>query len=60
MTSLRKRALAGIGIAVTLYPVVKRQNNGIALGLVATRTLEATKFAAWLPGSLPRSPHRAQ
>jgi len=35
-------ALAGIGTAVTLYPVVKRQNEGIALGFVATRTLEAT------------------
>ena len=34
-------ALAGIGTAVTLYPVVKRQNEGIALGFVASRTLEA-------------------
>ena len=34
-------ALAGIGTAVTLYPVVKRQNEGIALGFVATRILEA-------------------
>jgi hypothetical protein len=34
-------ALAGIGTAVTLYPVVKRQNEGMALGFVATRTLEA-------------------
>ncbi len=25
-------ALAGIGTAVTLYPVVKRQNDGVALG----------------------------
>jgi hypothetical protein len=34
-------ALAGIGTAVTLYPVVKRQNEGVALGFVAARVLEA-------------------
>lgn len=34
-------ALAGIGTAVTLYPVVKRQNEGTALGFVASRVLEA-------------------
>ncbi|MFP5345810.1 MAG: DUF4386 domain-containing protein, partial [Actinomycetes bacterium] len=34
-------ALAGIGTAVTLYPVVKRQNQGAALGFVGTRVLEA-------------------
>src|SRR3954451_14439687 len=34
-------ALAGIGTAVTLFPVVKRQNEGMALGFVATRVLEA-------------------
>ena len=34
-------ALAGIGTAVTLYPVVKRQNEGFALGFVAARVLEA-------------------
>lgn len=34
-------ALAGIGTAVTLYPVVRRQHEGMALGFVATRTLEA-------------------
>ena len=33
--------LAGIGTAVALYPVVKRQNEGVALGFVGTRTLEA-------------------
>src|SRR5579872_4271241 len=34
-------ALAGIGTAVTLYPVVKRQNEGVALGFVTARLLEA-------------------
>jgi len=34
-------ALACIGTAVTLYPVVKRQNEAAALGFVATRVLEA-------------------
>ena len=33
--------LAGIGTAVTLFPVVKRQNEGMALGFAASRTLEA-------------------
>ena len=33
--------LAGIGTAVALYPVVKRQNEGFAMGFVALRTLEA-------------------
>src|SRR5689334_9508338 len=34
-------ALAGIGAAVTLYPVVKRENEGVALGFVTARVLEA-------------------
>jgi hypothetical protein len=34
-------ALAGVGTAITLYPVVKRQNEGAALGFVAARVLEA-------------------
>ena len=34
-------ALAGIGTAVTLYPVVRRQNEGVALGFVTARVLEA-------------------
>jgi hypothetical protein len=39
-------ALAGIGTAAALYPVLKRQNQGAALGLVACRVLEAgTMFA---------------
>ncbi len=34
-------ALAGIGTAVTLYPVLKKQNKGRALGFVTSRVLEA-------------------
>ena len=34
-------ALAGIGTAVALYPVLKRQNEGVAMGFVGSRTLEA-------------------
>jgi hypothetical protein len=34
-------ALAGIGTAVALFPVLKRQNEGVALGLVASRILES-------------------
>ena len=35
-------ALAGIGTAVVLFPVLKKQNEGVALGLVASRILEAS------------------
>ena len=35
-------ALAGIGSAVALYPVVKRQSQGRAIGLVGSRIIEAT------------------
>ena len=35
-------ALAGIGTAVVLFPVLKKQNEGAALGLVASRVLEAS------------------
>jgi hypothetical protein len=34
-------ALGVIGTAVTLFPIVKRQNEGIALGYVAGRVVEA-------------------
>lgn len=39
-------ALACIGTGVALYPVVKRQNEGVALGFVAARTLEAAAIFA--------------
>jgi hypothetical protein len=39
-------ALACIGTAVTLYPVVKRQNEGAALGFVTARVLEASMIFA--------------
>ena len=39
-------ALAGIGTAVALYPVLKRQNQGAALGLVGSRVLEAAGILA--------------
>jgi len=34
-------ALAGVGSALALYPIVKRQNLSMALGLVTSRLLEA-------------------
>lgn len=39
-------ALAGIGTAVALYPVLKKQNEGMALGLVSSRVLEAATIFA--------------
>lgn len=39
-------ALACIGTAVALYPVVKRQNEGVALGFVSVRVLEAATIVA--------------
>ena len=39
-------ALAGIGTAVVLYPVLKRQNEPAALGLVGSRVLEAAGILA--------------
>ncbi len=34
-------ALAGIGTAVVLFPMLKKQNEGVSLGLVGSRVLEA-------------------
>ena len=39
-------ALAGIGTAAALYPVVKRQGQARAVGFVASRTLEAAAIIA--------------
>ena len=39
-------ALACIGTAVVLYPVIKRQNEGIALGFIGSRVLEASTIFA--------------
>jgi len=39
-------ALACIGTAVVLYPVLKRQNEGIAMGFIGTRVLEASTIFA--------------
>lgn len=39
-------ALAGIGTAIALFPVVKRQNEGVALGFVGARVLEAAALFA--------------
>ena len=39
-------ALACIGTAVALYPVIKRQNEGVALGFIGSRTLEAAIIVA--------------
>jgi hypothetical protein len=43
-------AMANIGTAVALYPVVKKHNEGIALGYVGLRTLEAGIIAV---GTIP-------
>jgi hypothetical protein len=39
-------ALAGVGTAVALYPVLKRQNEGVALGFVGSRVLEGAGLLA--------------
>lgn len=39
-------ALAGIGTAVTLYPVLMKQNKGRAMGFIGSRVLEAATIYA--------------
>ncbi len=39
-------AITGIGTGVVLYPVLKKQNEGVALGFVACRVLEAATIFA--------------
>jgi hypothetical protein len=39
-------ALAGIGTAVVLYPVLKRQNDTLALGFIGSRIVEACTIFA--------------
>ena len=39
-------ALAGIGTAIALFPVLKKQNEGVALGFVGARVLEAATIFA--------------
>ena len=41
-------AIANIGTAVTLFPILKRQNEGVALGYVASRVLESTVIVVGL------------
>jgi hypothetical protein len=38
-------ALTGIGTAVALFPVLKKQNEGVSLGLVGSRVLEASTIS---------------
>src|SRR6185312_5242087 len=42
-------ALAGIGTAVALYPVVSRQGQARAVGFVASRVLEAATTQSFIP-----------
>lgn len=52
-------ALACIGTGVALYPIVKRQNEGVALGFVAARILEAAAISPASSRSC-RSSHSAK
>ena len=48
--------LAGVGTAVTLFPVVRRQNEGLAIGFVASRSLEAAMIFTGVASLLRLSP----
>jgi Domain of unknown function (DUF4386) len=39
-------ALASMGTAVALYPVLKRQNEGVAMGFIGSRTIEGAMIFA--------------
>jgi hypothetical protein len=43
-------ALAGIGTAVALYPIVRRQGEARAVGFIASRTLEAATIYVGIVG----------
>ena len=45
-------ALAGVGTAIALYPVVRRQNEAVALGFVASRLLEGAVIVVGVVGLL--------
>jgi hypothetical protein len=47
-------ALACIGTAVTLYPVLKRQNESLALGFAAARVMEAVMILTGVVSLLSR------
>jgi len=45
-------ALAGVGTAIVLFPVVKKQNETLALGFVGTRIIEASAIFVGIAGLL--------
>ena len=44
--------IANIGTAVVPFPILKRQNEGVALGYVASRIVESTVIAVGIIASL--------
>jgi Domain of unknown function (DUF4386) len=47
-TPVKNWAIANIATAVVLFPILKRQNESVALGSVASRTLESTVIVVGL------------